>query len=96
VSLSRRSRERRGLALEPRAYLREIQNILPGLQTRTKIIRALKDALKPARKISSETGLSYKVVNHHLQLMANENTVLHKGKRPRRWQLTGLGQQKIV
>lgn len=94
--MSRRGKQRRESALEPRAYLREIQNILPGLQTRTKIIKAMKDTLKPARKISDETGLSYKVVNHHLQLMANENTVLRKGKRPRRWQLTGLGQQRIA
>jgi len=91
-----RRRERREFDLEPRAYLRSIQNVLPGLKTRTKIIRALKDIMKPARRISSETGLSYRVVIYHLNLMGNENMVTHKGKRPKTWRLTGLGQQKIM
>ena len=94
--MSSRGRERRESDLEPGAYLRKIQNVLPGLKTRTKIIRALKDTTKPARKISSETGLSYNVVIHHLNLMEDEKTATRRGKRPKTWRLTGLGQQKIM
>jgi predicted transcriptional regulator len=94
--LSSKRRGRRGSDLEPGAYLRKIQNVLPGLTTRTKIIRTLKSTMKPARKISDETGLSYRVVIHHLNLMENEKTATHKGKRPKSWRLTGLGQQKIM
>nr|MDO8135766.1 winged helix-turn-helix domain-containing protein [Candidatus Njordarchaeum guaymaensis] len=94
--MSSKGREPRGFDLEPRAYLRRIQNVLPGLRTRTKIIRALKDATKPARRTSNETGLSYKVVIYHLNTMENEKIVTHKGKRPKVWRLTGLGQQKIM
>jgi len=94
--VSSRRRERRGFDLEPGAYLRKIQNVLPGLRTRTKIIRDLRDTTKPAKTISNETGLSYKVVIHHLNLMENEKTATHKGKRPKAWRLTGLGQQKIM
>nr|MDO8098204.1 hypothetical protein [Candidatus Njordarchaeota archaeon] len=94
--MSSRGRERRELDLEPGAYLRRIQNVLPGLRSRTKIIRDLKDATKAAKRISNETGLSYKVVIYHLNLMENEKTATHKGKRPKIWRLTGLGQQKIM
>jgi predicted transcriptional regulator len=82
--------------LEPRAYLREIQNVLPGLFSRTRIIRVLRKDWKSAGKISKETGLSYKVVNYHLHLMENEKIVARRSGRPRVWNLTGLGQQRII
>jgi predicted transcriptional regulator len=82
--------------IEPRAYLREILNVLPGVISRTKIIRGLGDEWKSATKISKEIGLSYKVVNYHLRLMENEKIVTRKSKRPRIWHLTGLGQQRIT
>jgi predicted transcriptional regulator len=81
---------------EPRAYLRKVQNILPGVMSRTKVIRILGENWKSATKISKETGLSYKVVTYHLRLMENEKIVNHKSKRPKLWSLTGLGQQRII
>lgn len=81
---------------EPRAYLRTIQNVLPGVMSRTKVIRILRDDWKSAGKISKETGLSYKVVNYHLHLMEKEKIVTRRSGRPRVWHLTGLGQQRII
>lgn len=81
---------------EPRAYLRTIQNVLRGVISRTKVIRALEDDWKSAGKISKDTRLSYKVVNYHLHLMENEKIVARKSGRPRVWHLTGLGQQRII
>jgi DNA-binding transcriptional ArsR family regulator len=81
---------------EPRAYLRTIQNVHPGVISRTRVIRALGDDWKSATKISRETGLSYKVVTYHMRLMENEKVVAHRSQRPRLWGLTGLGQQRII
>ena len=82
--------------LEPRAYLRAIQNVLPGVKSRTRVIRVLRDDWKSAGRISRDTGLSYKVVNYHLHLMENERIVARRSGRPRVWHLTGLGQQRII
>lgn len=84
------------LETEPRAYLRTIQNVLPGVMSRTRVIRALRADWKSASKVSKEAGLSYKVVNYHLHLMENEKIVSRRSGRPRVWHLTGLGQQRII
>jgi predicted transcriptional regulator len=93
-------RHRGGKLREPevdaRAYLRTILNVLPGIISRTKIIRFLEGDWKSATKISRETGLSYKVVTYHLHLMEKERIVTSKGKRPKLWELTGFGQQRIM
>lgn len=81
---------------EPRAYLRRILNVLPGVISRTKVIRTLERGWKSASKISKEASLSYNVVNYHLHLMENEKIVTRKSGRPRLWQLSGLGQQRIT
>ena len=82
--------------VDARAYLRTIQNVLPGIISRTKVIRFLEGDWKSATKISKETGLSYKVVTYHLHLMEKERIVTTKGKRPKLWELTGFGQQRIM
>ena len=82
--------------LEPRAYLRMIQNVLPGVKSRTKVIRVLRNDWKSAGRIARDTDLSYKVVNYHLHLMENERIVAHRSGRPRVWHLTGVGQQRII
>ncbi len=94
--MRQRARKLNQTELEPRAYLRAIQNVLPGIISRTRIIRTLGDDWKSASKVSKETGLSYKVVAYHLHLMENENVVNHRSKRPKLWGLTGLGQQRII
>ena len=76
--------------------MRTILNVLPGIISRTKIIRFLEGDWKSATKISRETGLSYKVVTYHLHLMEKERIVTSKGKRPKLWELTGFGQQRIM
>jgi predicted transcriptional regulator len=82
--------------IDARAYLRTIQNVLPGVISRTKVIRFLDGDWKSATKISKETGLSYKVVTYHLHLMEKERIVISKSKRPKLWELTGFGQQRII
>lgn len=94
--MRQRGREPHKHEVEPRAYLRRVQNVLPGLVSRTKVIRFLGEDWKSATKISKESGLSYKVVTYHLRLMENEKIVNHKSKRPKLWSLTGLGQQRII
>jgi len=43
------------------------------------------------------SGLSYRVVVHHLRLLEEESVVLKKGgKKPYVWQSTGVGQQRLV
>jgi predicted transcriptional regulator len=82
--------------VDARAYLRTIQNVLPGIISRTKVIRFLEGDWKSATKVSRETGLSYKVVTYHLHLMEKERIVTSKSRRPRLWELTGFGQQRII
>lgn len=94
--MRQRARRLHETEVEPRAYLREIQNVLPGVISRTRVIRTLGDDWKSATKMSKETGLSYKVVTYHLHLMENEKVVTHRSKRPKLWGLTGLGQQRII
>jgi DNA-binding transcriptional ArsR family regulator len=96
MKLRQRTRKLHETEVEPRAYLRTIQNVHPGLISRTRVIRALGDDWMSATKISKETGLSYKVVTYHMRLMENENVVTHRSQRPKLWGLTGLGQQRII
>lgn len=83
-------------AYHPKAFLILKRNIQPGLSARTKIILSLEKRIRAAKTISRETRLSYKSVLHHLHLLEAENILNHKGKRTYVWQLTGVGQQKLV
>jgi hypothetical protein len=43
------------------------------------------------------SGLKYNVVVHHLHLLEAERVVVREGdKKPYIWQLTGVGQQRLV
>jgi hypothetical protein len=96
MKVKQKARKLHETEAEPRAYLRTIQNVHPGVISRTRVIRALGDNWKSATRISKETGLSYKVVTYHMRLMENEKVVAHKSRRPKLWGLTGLGQQRII
>ena len=80
----------------PLAFLILKRNIKPGLEARTKIISYLELTKSTTRKISKETDLSYKAVLYHLHLLEKESILRHRGKRFFVWELTGIGQQKLV
>jgi predicted transcriptional regulator len=76
--------------------LQQIKNIRNGLKARTVLLNLLETRISDASCIAKETSLSYGVVMHHLKLLERENTVLRKGHRPYVWELTGLGQKRLV
>jgi len=76
--------------------LQQIKNIRNGLKARTVLLNLLETRISDASSIAKETLLSYGVVMHHLKLLERENTVLRKGHRPYVWELTGLGQKRLV
>jgi predicted ArsR family transcriptional regulator len=84
------------IAHNPKAFLTLKRNVQPGLLARTQIISSLEKRTCDAKKISKETGLSYKTVLYHLHLLEAENILSHRGKRSYVWQLTGAGQQRLV
>jgi predicted transcriptional regulator len=84
------------IAHNPKAFLTLKRNVQPGLSARTQIISVLEKRTCDAKKISKETGLSYKTVLYHLHLLEAENILSHRGKRSYVWQLTGAGQQRLV
>jgi predicted transcriptional regulator len=76
--------------------MQQIKNIRNGLITRTVLLSLLEIRASDASSIAKETSLSYGVVAHHLKLLEKENTVFRKGRRPYVWELTGLGQKRLV
>jgi len=80
----------------PKAFLSQKRNVKLGLTARTRIIQALEKAASNARSVANTTGLHYKIVLHHLRLLEAEKVVTRKGNRPFLWELTGVGQQKLV
>ena len=84
------------IAHHPNAFLTLKRNIQPGLSARTKLIHVLEKRICDAKTVSRETELSYKAVLYHLHLLEAENIISRRGKRAYLWQLTGVGQQKLV
>jgi len=76
--------------------MQQIKNIRNGLRARTVLLNFLETRISDASSIAKETSLSYGVVAHHLKLLEKENTVLRKGHHPYVWELTGLGQKRLV
>ena len=83
------------LSHHPNAFLSLKRNIQPGLSARTQIISVLEMRTSTTRKISQQTGLSYKVVLYHLHLLETDMIVNHMGKRRYVWELSGSGQQRL-
>jgi predicted transcriptional regulator len=68
-----------------------------GLAARTKVLQALERRESDVKGIMSSGELNYNVVIHHLRLLEAERVVVKKGgKKPYVWQLTGVGQQRLV
>ena len=84
------------LNYHPKSYLVSIRNVKRGLETRTKLLSHLESKEYIAKKLSSNSGISYYSVLHHLHLMEKEHIVARKGRRPNRWKLTGLGQMRLI
>ena len=81
----------------PRAFLSLKRNVRLGLVARTRILLILERKESDVKGLVSSSGLSYRVVVHHLHLLLDERVVVKKsGKKPYVWQLTGAGQQRLV
>jgi len=83
-------------SFHPKAFLSQKRNVKLGLTARTRIILALEKTMSNIRSIANATGLNYNIVLHHLHLLETEKVVNRKGKRPFIWELTGVGQQRLV
>lgn len=82
------------VAYHPNALLSTKRNIRLGLVARTKIVLALEKGVLNTKTIVEETRLTYYSVKYHLHLLKTERIISHRGK-PRSWELTGVGQQKL-
>jgi predicted transcriptional regulator len=80
----------------PRAFLSTKRNVKLGLNARTQVIQVLEKRALNARYICQFTGLSYRIILHHLRLLEAENVVIRRGKKPLIWKLTNFGQQRLV
>jgi DNA-binding transcriptional ArsR family regulator len=80
----------------PKAFLSTKRNVKLGLKARTQVIQALENTALNVRGVCKVTGLSYRIVVHHLRLLEAEKVVTRKGKKPFTWELTGAGQQRLV
>ena len=84
-------------AFHPRAFLSRKRNVRLGLTARTRILQALEKRESNIRAIMIPSQLKYNTVVHHLRLLEAERVVVKKGgKKPYVWQLTGVGQQRLV
>ena len=81
----------------PRAFLSRKRNVRLGLVARTRILQVLEKQESDVKGVVNLSGLHYSVVVHHLRLLEAERVVVRKGgKRPFVWELTGVGQQRLV
>jgi len=81
----------------PRAFLSRKRNVRLGLIARTRILQVLEKQSSDIKGIMKLSGLHYNVVVHHLRLLEVERVAVRKGaKRPFVWELTGVGQQRLV
>ena len=80
----------------PKAFLSLKRNVQLGLIARTKILLFLEKGPSNTKEILKESRLSYASVLHHLHLLETESILMHKGKRLYVWELTGVGQQRLM
>jgi hypothetical protein len=80
----------------PKAFLSTRRNVKLGLAARTQVIQVLENTALNVRGICKVTGLSYRIVVHHLRLLETEKVATRRGKKPFTWELTGVGQQRLV
>jgi DNA-binding transcriptional ArsR family regulator len=80
----------------PRAFLSRKRNVKAGLAARSRLLQVLEKQSSDVRSIVAASGLHYGVVVHHLRLLESERVVIKSDKRPFRWELTGVGQQRLI
>ena len=80
----------------PNAFLSTRRNIRPGLVARTKIVLLFEKEALDTKTLVQQTRLSYSSVRYHLRLLETEKIVLRKRSRPCSWELTGVGQQRLI
>lgn len=80
----------------PNAYISDIRNVKLGLRARTLILNILEKHSGDAKTIGKEAGIPYSVAMHHLKLLETGGAIKRKGKRPHVWELTGLGQKRLI
>jgi len=81
----------------PRAFLSRKRNVRLGLIARTRVLQILEKQESHVKELMNASGLSYRVIVHHLHLLEDEYVVVRKsGKKPYVWELTGVGQQRLV
>lgn len=57
----------------------------------------LEQQASEGRTIAKSSGLNYRVVVYHLRLLEAEHVVIRKGgRKPFDWELTGVGQQRLI
>lgn len=84
-------------AFHPRAFLSHRRNVQSGLFARTQILQALENHESDVKGIASSGKLSYRVVTYHLRLLEAERVVDKKdARKPYVWQVTGVGQQRLL
>jgi len=83
-------------AYHPNAFLSDRRNIRPGLVARTKIVLLLEKGTLNTKALVQQTRLSYSSVRYHLRLLETERIISHKGNKPFSWELTGIGQQRLM
>jgi predicted transcriptional regulator len=84
------------IAYNPKAFLQQTRNVKCGLKTRTSILNLLEKQPQTAASMARKTGLSYSAVGHHLRLLEAEGTVSRNGKKPCIWNMSGLGQKRLI
>lgn len=82
------------MVYHPTALLIMKRNIRPGLDARTKIVQTLESGALESKTIIEKTHLSKSQVAYHLHLLKIEK-IVSRQKKPRTWELTGAGQQRL-
>ncbi|WXG40769.1 MAG: winged helix-turn-helix domain-containing protein [Candidatus Freyarchaeum deiterrae] len=80
---------------EAKAVLRKKKNVTPGIETRTQILKQIRQKSKTVSEIAENLNMSYARVRQQLRSMKKEGIVDKTQEKPHQWYLTGLGQQDL-
>lgn len=80
---------------EAKSYLATTRNVRKGLETRSLIVKALKEGLIDTNAIAEAIGKSYSATLKQLRRMEQDGIVIRIPGRPSIWRLTGRGQQEL-
>lgn len=80
---------------EAKSYLATTRNVRKGLETRSLIVKALKEGLTDTNAIAEAIGKSYSATLKQLRRMEQDGIVTRIPGKPSIWRLTGRGQQEL-